>query len=70
MTLEEQNKALDAWETSARYWDKYRVLIAQMFAPLTSRARSTTNPKAGCCRCSAEILRERNNEFPRRGINC
>src|SRR5258707_8927772 len=36
MTLEEQNKALDAWQTSARYWDKYRVLIAQMFAPLTS----------------------------------
>src|SRR2546422_9212796 len=32
----EQNKALDAWQTSARYWDKYRVLIAQMFAPLTS----------------------------------
>src|SRR6184192_4271498 len=36
MAPEEQNKALDAWETSARYWDKYRVLIAQMFAPLTS----------------------------------
>ncbi len=36
MTPEEQNKALDAWETSARYWDKYRALIAQMFAPLTS----------------------------------
>jgi len=32
----EQKKALDAWETSARYWDKYRALIAQMFAPLTS----------------------------------
>src|SRR5205807_852721 len=32
----EQNKALDAWQASARYWDKYRVLIAQMFAPLTS----------------------------------
>ncbi len=32
----EQNKALDAWQTSARYWDKYRVLIAKMFAPLTS----------------------------------
>ena len=31
-----QKKALDAWQTSARYWDKYRVLIAQMFAPLTS----------------------------------
>src|SRR5712691_9079334 len=36
MTPEEQNKALDEWETSARYWDKYQVLIAQMFAPLTS----------------------------------
>src|SRR5216117_10009 len=31
-----QKKALDTWETSARYWDKYRALIAQMFAPLTS----------------------------------
>jgi ubiquinone/menaquinone biosynthesis C-methylase UbiE len=36
MMPEEQNKALDAWQISARYWDKYRVLIAQMFAPLTS----------------------------------
>ena len=36
MIPEEQNKALDAWQTSARYWDKYRVLIAQMFAPLTA----------------------------------
>jgi ubiquinone/menaquinone biosynthesis C-methylase UbiE len=36
MTPEEQNKTLDTWQTSARYWDKYRVLIAQMFAPLTS----------------------------------
>jgi ubiquinone/menaquinone biosynthesis C-methylase UbiE len=36
MNREEQNKALDAWKTSARYWDKYRALIAQMFAPLTS----------------------------------
>jgi ubiquinone/menaquinone biosynthesis C-methylase UbiE len=36
MISEEQNKALDAWQTSARYWDKYRLLIAQMFAPLTS----------------------------------
>jgi len=37
MIPEEQKKALDSWQTSARYWDKYRVLIAQMFAPLTSR---------------------------------
>jgi SAM-dependent methyltransferase len=36
MNPEEQNKTLRAWQTSARYWDKYRVLIAQMFAPLTS----------------------------------
>jgi ubiquinone/menaquinone biosynthesis C-methylase UbiE len=36
MNPEKQNKALDAWQTSARYWDRYRVLIAQMFAPLTS----------------------------------
>jgi SAM-dependent methyltransferase len=36
MNPEEQNKALGAWQASARYWDKYRVLIAQMFAPLTS----------------------------------
>jgi ubiquinone/menaquinone biosynthesis C-methylase UbiE len=36
MNPEEQNKALDAWQISARYWEKYRVLIAQMFAPLTS----------------------------------
>jgi ubiquinone/menaquinone biosynthesis C-methylase UbiE len=36
MTPEEQNKALDAWEISARHWDKHRALIAQMFAPLTS----------------------------------
>ena len=36
MIPEEKNKTLDAWQTSARYWDKYRVLIEQMFAPLTS----------------------------------
>src|SRR6266446_7804926 len=36
MIPEEQNKALDSWQTSARYWDKYRELIEQMFAPLTS----------------------------------
>ncbi len=36
MIPEEQNKVLDAWHTSARYWDKHRVLIEQMFAPLTS----------------------------------
>jgi ubiquinone/menaquinone biosynthesis C-methylase UbiE len=36
MNPQEQTKALEAWQTSARYWNKYRVLIAQMFAPLTS----------------------------------
>ena len=36
MIPEEQNRALHAWQTSARYWDKHRVLIEQMFAPLTS----------------------------------
>src|SRR5580765_8378810 len=36
MIPEEHDKALDAWQDSARYWDKYRALIAQMFAPLTS----------------------------------
>ena len=36
MNPEEQNKVLDAWQNSARYWDKYRALITQMFAPLTS----------------------------------
>jgi len=36
MIPEEQKKVLDAWQTSARYWDKYRALIEQMFAPLTS----------------------------------
>jgi len=33
---DEQNKVLNGWQTSARYWGKYRVLIAQIFAPLTS----------------------------------
>jgi ubiquinone/menaquinone biosynthesis C-methylase UbiE len=33
---ENHNKALHRWQTSARYWDKYRVLIAEMLAPLTS----------------------------------
>jgi ubiquinone/menaquinone biosynthesis C-methylase UbiE len=36
MSSEETNKALNAWQTSARYWDKHRALIARMFAPLTS----------------------------------
>jgi ubiquinone/menaquinone biosynthesis C-methylase UbiE len=36
MVPDEQNKVLDAWQTSARYWDKHRTLIAQIFAPLTT----------------------------------
>lgn len=36
MIPENQNKGLQAWQSSARYWDKYRVLITEMFAPLTS----------------------------------
>lgn len=36
MNPEEQNKVLQAWQTSAPYWDKYRVLITQMFAPITT----------------------------------
>jgi ubiquinone/menaquinone biosynthesis C-methylase UbiE len=36
MIPENQNKALHAWQTSSRYWDKYRALITEMFAPLTS----------------------------------
>src|SRR5258708_7403920 len=37
MNPEQQSKkTLDAWQTSAQYWDKYRALIAQMFAPLTA----------------------------------
>jgi len=33
---EEQNKVLDRWQLSARYWEKYRTAIAQIFAPLTT----------------------------------
>jgi SAM-dependent methyltransferase len=36
VTPDEQNKLLNGWQTSAQYWDKHRVLIAQIFAPLTS----------------------------------
>ena len=30
------DKTLEAWQTSSQYWEKYRDLIAQMFAPLTA----------------------------------
>src|SRR3954466_349946 len=36
MTAKEQSEVLGAWHKSAPYWDKYRSLIAQMFAPSTS----------------------------------
>src|SRR5512144_2555643 len=36
MNPEEQNKAVQSWQSSAPYWDKYRALITQMFAPVTS----------------------------------
>jgi ubiquinone/menaquinone biosynthesis C-methylase UbiE len=36
MKPEEQSKTLKAWQTSSQYWEKYRDLIAQMFAPLTT----------------------------------
>src|SRR5437867_11239541 len=36
MNPEEQNKVLQAWQTSAPYWDKYRGLITQMFATVTT----------------------------------
>ncbi|MEY2486785.1 MAG: hypothetical protein QOH39_2433 [Verrucomicrobiota bacterium] len=36
MNSDETNKELKAWQASARYWDKYQGLIAQMFAPITS----------------------------------
>ena len=37
MNPEQQSKeTLDAWQTSAPYWDKHRALITQMFAPITS----------------------------------
>jgi ubiquinone/menaquinone biosynthesis C-methylase UbiE len=36
MIPENQKNALNGWQKSARYWDKYRDLITEMFAPLTS----------------------------------
>jgi ubiquinone/menaquinone biosynthesis C-methylase UbiE len=36
MIPENQNKTLHRWHTSARYWDKYRALITEMFGTLTS----------------------------------
>jgi len=36
MIPENQNKTFHAWHTSAQYWDKYRDLITEMYAPVTS----------------------------------
>src|SRR5437764_9175120 len=36
MKYGEQDKVLQALQTSAAYWDQYRPLIPQMFAPLTT----------------------------------
>ena len=47
MIPEEQKKALDSWQASARYWDKYRALIAQIFAPLTSGLVDEARIKVG-----------------------
>src|SRR5215469_12981983 len=47
MIPEEQKKALDSWQVSARYWDKYRALIAQIFAPLTSGLVEEARIKVG-----------------------
>jgi len=32
----ERNKTVDGWQASSLYWDKYRTVIEQIFAPLTS----------------------------------
>jgi ubiquinone/menaquinone biosynthesis C-methylase UbiE len=47
MIPEEQKKALASWQTSARYWDKYRAVIAQIFAPLTSGLVEEARIKVG-----------------------
>src|SRR5262245_20159741 len=47
MIPEEQKKALDSWQASARYWDKYRTLIAKIFAPLTSGLVDEARIKVG-----------------------
>jgi hypothetical protein len=36
MIPENQDKALHPWRSSARYWHKYRDVITEIFAPLTS----------------------------------
>ncbi len=36
MNSDEQKSTLDRWQSSAVYWDKYRDVIAQLFAPVTA----------------------------------
>jgi len=36
MDSDQAEKTLAAWQSSAQYWDKYRDVIARMFAPLTA----------------------------------
>ena len=36
MPTNETNDSVEGWQASAQYWDKYRQVIEQIFAPLTS----------------------------------
>ena len=56
MIPEEQKRALDSWQTSARYWDKYRVVIAQIFAPLTSGLEMSGTLREKMARLAPEKL--------------
>jgi len=47
MIPEEQKKVLDAWQVSARYWEKYRTLITRIFAPLTAALVEEARIRAG-----------------------
>ena len=69
MTPEEQNKALDTWQTSARYWDKYRGLIEQMFAPLTSGLVEEARIGSGqeCSISGTEVASHRSKSHPLSG---
>ena len=69
MIREEQKKALEAWQTSARYWDKYRALIEQMFAPLTSGLVEEARIGSGqeCSISGAEVASHRSRSHPLSG---
>ncbi len=47
MTAKDQEKSLSGWQESARYWEKYRGLIAEMFRPLTSALIEEAHIAAG-----------------------